>query len=139
VRTVRRLDRSDARRLVDAALERAAAIGVPMCVAVCDESGVLIAFERMDEGKVSGVSLAIDKAYTAAAARKSTAFYADDSNPASPGARIQGTDGGRFTRLRGGVPVEVSSSVVGAIGVSGGTGPQDVDVAEHAIMRFLGD
>lgn len=137
MRTVRRLDRADARLLVAAAIERAEAIGVPMCIAVADESGVLIAFERMDGGKVSGVSIAIDKAYTAAAARKSTAFYADDTNPASPGVRIQGTDGGRFIRLRGGEPVEVDGELVGAIGVSGGTGEEDVDVAAHAIERFL--
>lgn len=134
--TVRRLSRADARVLIEAALERAATIGVPMCVAVSDESGVLIAFERMDGGKVTSVSIAIDKAFTAAGAQASTAFYADESNPASPTWRIKGTNGGRFTTLRGGIPIDVDGQIVGAIGVSGGTGQQDVDVAEYAI-RWL--
>lgn len=132
--TVRRLDLADARVLITAAVERAGEIGVDMCVAVCDESGVLIAFERMDRGKVTSVAIAIDKAFTAAGAHKSTAFYAED--PASPTWRIKGTNDGRFTILRGGVPIVVDGAIVGAIGVSGGTGAEDVDVAEHAIARL---
>ena len=67
--------------------------------------------------------------------RGSTALYGDESDPASPTWRIKGTNGGRFSTLRGGIPIEVDGNVVGAIGVGSGTGPQDVDVAEHAIQR----
>ena len=133
--TFRRLGLDDARVLLDAAVARAKAIGVPISVAVSDESGTLIGFERMDGGKVTSVSIAIDKAFTAAGAKAPTSFYFDESNPASR--RIQGTNGGRFITLRGGVPVEVDGEIVGAIGVSGGTGQQDVDVADHATTALL--
>ena len=135
--TVRRLDITDARRILDAAARHAENLGVPMCTAVVDDAGVLIAFERLDGGKVSSVPIAIDKAFTAATARKATAFYSDEANPGSPGWRIKGTNGGRFTTIGGGVPVIVDGAVVGGIGVSSGTADQDVEVAEAALSQFL--
>ncbi|HEX6445150.1 MAG TPA: heme-binding protein [Streptosporangiales bacterium] len=135
--TIRRLDIADARLILAGAAEHAERIGVPMCTAVVDESGVLIAFERLDGGKVSSVAIAIDKAFTAAAARNTTAFYGDESRPGSPGWRIKGTNGGRFSTIGGGVPVVVDGQVVGGIGVSSGTAAQDVEVAEAALGHFL--
>lgn len=134
--TTRRLDNEDARQLLRSAAERAEAIGVPMCIAVADDAGVLIAFERMDGGKVSSVTIAIDKAFTAAAARNPTAFYGDESNPKSPQWRIQGTNGGRFSVIGGGLPVMVDGAVVGGVGVSSGSADQDEDVAAAAVASF---
>ena len=135
--TVRRLDITDARRILAAAALHAAKIGVPMCTAVVDDAGVLIAFERLDGGKVSSVPIAIDKAFTAATARKTTAFYGDEANPGSPGWRINGTNGGRFSTIGGGVPVVADGAVVGGIGVSSGTADQDIEVAEAALSHFM--
>ncbi|MQA04941.1 MAG: heme-binding protein [Streptosporangiales bacterium] len=135
--TTRRLDIADARCILRGAAEHADRIGVPMCSAVVDDAGVLIAFERLDGGKVSSVAIAIDKAFTAAAARNTTAFYGDDANPNSPGWRISGTNGGHFSTIGGGIPVVVDGAVVGGIGVSSGTATQDVEVAEAALDYFL--
>ncbi|MCQ8210354.1 heme-binding protein, partial [Cutibacterium acnes subsp. acnes] len=66
--TIKRLDISDARLLIKGAADKARDIGVPMCIAVVDESGNLVAFERMDGGKTTSVIIAQDKAFTAAAA-----------------------------------------------------------------------
>ncbi|KKK83561.1 hypothetical protein LCGC14_2792130, partial [marine sediment metagenome] len=46
--TVTRLDADDARKMLAGATEKARDIGVPMCIAITDEGGNLIAFERMD-------------------------------------------------------------------------------------------
>lgn len=135
--TTRRLDLADARRILQGAARRSEEIGVPMCTAVVDDSGTLIAFERLDGGKVSSVSIAVDKAYTAAAARNRTAWYGDESAQNSPTWRIKGTNGGRFSTIGGGVPVVVDGAVVGGIGVSSGSAAQDVDVAEAALTHFL--
>jgi uncharacterized protein GlcG (DUF336 family) len=137
VLTTRRLDIAEARLALQAAAERADEIGVPMCTAVVDDAGVLIAFERMDGGKVSSVSIAIDKAFTAAAARNPTAFYGDESNPKSPTWRIKGTNDGRFNVIGGGLPVVVDGAVVGGVGVSSGTAQQDEDVAQAAVTALL--
>ena len=63
--TVKRLDLADARILIEGAAEKAREIGVPMCIAITDESGNLIAFERMDGGKITSVTIAQDKSFTA--------------------------------------------------------------------------
>jgi uncharacterized protein GlcG (DUF336 family) len=131
--TVRRLDITDARALLRGAAAKAAAIGVPMCTAVTDESGNLIAFERMDGGKVTSIALAVDKAFTAAAARNATSFYGAASQPGSPAWGISLSNGGRFCVIGGGLPLVVDGVVVGGIGVSSGTAAQDEVVAEAAV------
>ena len=72
---VNRLCIEDARILIEGARQKAAQIGVPMCIAVTDDSGNLIAFERMNGGKAHSVHVSIDKAYTAGSARKATHEY----------------------------------------------------------------
>ena len=136
MRTVRRLDLEDARLLIRAGVAKAAQMGVPQCVAVTDESGILIAFERMDGGKVSSVSIAIDKAFTAAVARNATSFYGKASHPDGPAWGINQTNGGRFCVIGGGLPVVVDGVVVGGVGVSSGTAEQDEVVARAAVEEF---
>jgi glc operon protein GlcG len=45
--------------------------------------------------------------------------------------------GGKLTTLKGGVPVDVDGQVIGAVGVGGGTGEQDADVARAGIKKLL--
>ena len=68
--TVNRLSHADALILIHGAREKAYEIGVPMCISVVDESGNLIAFERMDGAKAHSILISQDKAYTGGAARK---------------------------------------------------------------------
>lgn len=131
--TIRRLDISDARILIAGARARADQIGVPMCIAVTDESGNLLAFERMDGGKVTSITIAIDKAFTAAAARKPTHEYAEAAQPGSPAFGINSAIAGRLMVVAGGMPVVSEGSVVGGIGISSGTPAQDNDVADAAV------
>lgn len=135
--TIRRLDLTDARRLIAAARARADEIGVPMCIAVTDESGQLIAFERMDGGKVTSTTIAIDKAFTAAAAKKATHEYGAASQPGAPAYGIASAIGGRLMVVGGGFPIIVDSDVIGGIGVSSGTPAQDQDVAQAGIAGWL--
>ena len=115
--TINRLDIADAGVLIAGARAKSAEIGVPMCIAITDESGNLVAFERMDGGKVTSITIAIDKSYTASAAKKATHEYGDASQPGAPAYGI--------------------ASVVGAIGVSSGTPMQDREVAQAGIDAFL--
>lgn len=135
--TITRLDITDARALIAGATARAVEIGVPMCIAITDESGQLIAFERMDGGKVTSTTIAIDKAFTAAAARKATHDYGTASQPGAPAYGIASAIGGRLMVVGGGLPVIVNGAVVGGIGVSSGTPAQDQDVAQAGIDAFL--
>lgn len=133
MKTVTRLDLDDARKLIAGATAHAVEIGVPMCIAVADESGQLIAFERMEGGKVTSTTIAIDKAFTAAAAKKATHEYGISSQPGSPAYGINSAIGGRLMVVAGGLPVYSDGEVVGAIGVSSGTPAQDQAVAQAGI------
>lgn len=135
--TIKRLSAADAETLVQAAVDKSNEIGIPMCIAVTDESGNLIRFERMDGGKVSSISIAIDKAFTGAAARKGTHVYNQLCQPGEPTFGIHITNGGRFSIIGGGLPIVVDGEVVGGIGVSSGTAGEDQIVAEAAVEQFL--
>lgn len=135
--TVNRLDISDARVIIAGACARAGEIGVPMCIAITDESGNLIAFERMDGGKVTSITIAIDKSFTASGAKKATHEYGQASQPGGAAYGIASAISGRLMVVAGGLPVAVNGEVVGGIGVSSGTPAQDQDVAQSGIDAFL--
>ncbi|SRR6056297_916553 len=134
--TIKRLDLEDARRLLKGAREKATEIGVPMCIAITDESGNLVAFERMDGGKVTSITIAIDKSYTASGAKKATHEYGEASQPGAPAYGIGSAIGGRLMVVGGGLPVIVDGEVVGGIGVSSGTPMQDREVAQAGLDAF---
>lgn len=135
--TIQRLSIDDAKVLIDGARAEASKIGIPMCIAVVDESGNLIAFERMDGGKITSVTVAQDKAFTAAAARKATHEYNAACVPGNLVFGIHTAMGGRLSVVGGGLPVSVNGAVVGGIGISSGTPQQDMQCAQAGIDHFL--
>lgn len=135
--TINRLSQADAQLLIQGAREKAHAIGVPMCIAIVDESGHLIAFERMDGGKATSVTIAQDKAFTAGAARKATHEYNEVCQPGNLAFGIHTALGGRLCIVGGGLPVYVNGEVVGGIGLSSGTPAQDMECAQAGIDHFL--
>jgi uncharacterized protein GlcG (DUF336 family) len=135
--TIKRLSSAEARVLIEGAKAKAVEIGVPMCIAVVDESGNLIAFERMDGGKITSVTVAQDKAFTAAAARKATHEYNAACVPGNLVFGIHPALGGRLSVVGGSLPVSVDGTVVGGIGISSGTPQQDMTCAQAGIDHFL--
>lgn len=134
--SIPRLSHADALVLMRGAEEKSRQIGVPMCIAVCDESGNLIAFQRMDGSKVLSVTLAQDKAMTAAVARAPTHVYNAACVPGKLGYGIHNAMGGRFSLVGGGYPVVVDGETVGAIGCSSGTADQDMECAAAGLVAF---
>lgn len=135
--TIHRLSLDDAHLLLQGAKQKAEEIAVPMCIAVVDESGNLIAFERMDGGKTTSVTIAQDKAFTAAAARKATHEYNAVCQPGNLAFGIHTEVGGKLSVVGGGLPVMVDGEVVGGIGLSSGTPQQDMGCAEAGIAHFM--
>jgi len=133
---IERLALEEARVLIEGAVAKSIEMGIPMCIAVTDEAGNLIAFDRMNGGKISSISIAIDKAFTAAAARNPTHVYNQLCQPGQPTFGIHITNNGHFCIIGGGLPVKVRGEVVGGIGVSSGTALQDIEVAEAALRYF---
>lgn len=135
--TINRLSQADAQILIAGARQKSQEIGVPMCIAITDESGNLIAFERMDGGKAHSITVAIDKAFTAGASRKATHEYNAVNTPGSLAFGIHTECGGRISTVGGGIPVVVDGDYVGGIGVSSGSPQQDMDCAQAGIDSFL--
>lgn len=122
-----------AHRMIAVAEDKARDIGVPMVIAVCDESGVLKAFSRMDGAALLSVQVAQDKAYTAVGFGLPTEGWHDfirDDPPLAAGA-VGGID--RLVIFGGGYPIKAGDRVVGAIGVSGGHYTQDMEVAKAGL------
>ncbi|WP_276717875.1 GlcG/HbpS family heme-binding protein [Pseudooceanicola nitratireducens] len=135
--TVTRLELNDAHVMLRAARAKADEIGVPMCIAITDDAGNLVAFERMDGGKVTSSTIAIDKSFTASGAKKATHEYGDASQPGKPAYGIASAIGGRLMVVGGGLPVMVNGQCVGGIGVSSGTPAQDMEVAQAGLDAVL--
>ena len=119
-----------ARAVVDAARQRAEEIGVPMNIAVVDEGNNLTAFARMDGAWLGSIDIAQNKAYTSRAFDMSTKELAPLCQPDQPLFGIHASNQGRLIVFAGGIPLRANGTVIGAIGVSGGSVEQDHDVAE---------
>jgi uncharacterized protein GlcG (DUF336 family) len=122
-----------AHRIVAAAEAKANEMGHPFVIAVCDESGVLKAFSRMDGAALLSVQVAQDKAYTAVGFGMPTEGWHDfikDDPPLALGAP-SGID--RLVIFGGGYPISIDGQIAGAIGVSGGHYSQDMEVAKAGL------
>jgi uncharacterized protein GlcG (DUF336 family) len=97
-------------------------------IAIVDTGGHLVYFEKMQDTQTGSVELAIEKARTAALFRRPTKVFEDGVAGGGEGLRLLRLTGA--IPIDGGVPIVVDGKLIGAIGVSGGTGAQDGEVAE---------
>lgn len=126
----------DARRILAAGEAKARAIGQPMNLAVVDAGGNLVAHIRMDGAWIGSIDISINKAFTARAFDLSTKSLAENAQPGGQFYGIHASNGGRIMIFAGGIPLQRDEQIVGAIGVSGGSGEQDQTVAEAAVAAF---
>ena len=120
-----------AQKMVDAALAKAKAIGVPLNVAILDDGGNLKAFSRMDGAPILSIEIAQNKAYTALFGIPTQDFFNFiQGEPSLLAGVLQAT---RVAAYGGGFPIKVDGAIVGAIGVSGGTMQNDVDCAQAGL------
>ncbi len=127
---------ADARKIIAAAEKKAAEIKQPMNIAVADSGGNLIAHVRMDGAWLGSIDISIKKAFTARAFDLSTKDLAVESQPGKQFFGIHASNDGRIMIFAGGIPLKRDGKVVGAIGVSGGSGDQDHSVAEAGAAAF---
>ena len=119
-----------ARRVIAAAEKKAGEIGQPMNIAVADEGGNLVAHVRMDGAWLGSIDVSINKAFTSRAFDISTKALGEHSQSGNQFFGIHVSNHGRIMIFAGGIPLKQGGKVVGAIGVSGGSGEQDHAVAE---------
>lgn len=126
----------DAKKIILAGEKKAAEIGQPMNIAVVDEGGNLVAHVRMDDAWIGSIDISINKAFTARAFDIATKELAKHSQPGQQFYGIQQSNHERIMIFAGGIPLKRNGKVIGAVGVSGGTGDQDQEVAEAAVKGF---
>jgi uncharacterized protein GlcG (DUF336 family) len=112
-----------AKRVAAPALTEASRNNWAMAVAVVEGAGDLVYFEKMDATQAGSVVIAIDKARSAARFKRPTKAFQDMLAAGGDGWRVLGLNGA--VPVEGGVPIVIDGKIVGAIGVSGGTSPQD--------------
>ena len=127
---------ADARRILAAAEKKADEIGQPMNVAVVDEGGNLIAFERMTNAWLGSIDIAQKKAWTSRAFDITTQDLGKHSQSGDQFFGIHASNNGKVMIFAGGIPIKKDGKVVGAIGVSGGSGAQDHEVAEAGVAAY---
>ena len=97
-----------------------------VAVAIVDNHGLLVYCEMLDDTQTASANIALEKARTSATYRRATKELEDGI--AAGRVAILGLPGA--TPIEGGLPIVVGGKMIGAIGVSGVTSPQDGMVAK---------
>lgn len=130
--TVQTIANELADALIAGAVAKANEMQVPMCIALCDPSGTLVAFRRMDHAPLLSVQIAQDKAYTAVSFGMATHEWHEFIKNDPP--LLEGiVHTPRLVVFGGGYPIKVDGVMVGGIGVSGGHYSHDMEVAQAAL------
>ena len=125
-----------ARRLSEAVRAEAARIGVNAVVAISDRAGRPILVECMDDAYIASYDIALNKAYTVTALKMSTSQLKPLAQPGQPLYGIQFTNQGRIVIFGGGEPLKRGDTIVGGLGVSGGSEEQDTALAVYGKQIF---
>lgn len=125
-----------AKRAAAAAIAEAERNGWTMAVAIVDAAGDLVYFEKMDETQTGIVTVSQSKARSAARFKRPTKAFQDALTATPDGLRILGIEGA--VPVEGGVPIVIGGKIVGAIGLSGGTSPQDGQCAKAGLDVIQG-
>lgn len=120
-----------AKKAVAAALVEARKNNWPVAIAVVDNAGMLVAYERMDNTQTASVQISQDKAASAAMFRRSTKVFQDAVAGGGAGVRILGLRGA--SPIEGGLVLMLDGKVIGGIGVSGVNSDQDAVVAKAGV------
>jgi uncharacterized protein GlcG (DUF336 family) len=120
----------EARKIIASASKKAVEIGQPMNIAIVDGGGNLLAFERMEGAWLGSIDISMKKAWTSRAFDISTQQLSGPSQPGQQFYGIHASNDGKVMIFAGGIPLKKDGKIIGAIGVSGGSGEQDQAVAE---------
>ena len=131
-----------ARKAIQGAEAKAVELKLQSNIAVVDDAGLLLAFERMDGARPASIATSQTKAVSAATFRSATGPVTSGGKPDDALFNLSlqaaaASSGGKITALQGGIPIVVDGQVVGAIGVAGGSGEQDLEVARAGVAAFV--
>lgn len=128
------LDLETAKKLISAVEERAKEQGKHAVIAVCNAEGNPIAVHVMDGAFLVSYEVAVKKAYTTVAVKMSTMELSALCQPGGTFYGLQALD--KVITFGGGIPLYQNGVIVGGLGVSGGTGEEDHDLALYGAAVF---
>ena len=122
------------KRIAEAAERKAGEIGIGIVFAAVDKGGNLVLLHRTDGSLLASIDIAANKAYTSLLLRAPTDKVGELAQPGKELYGIGTTNNGRIITFGGGFPVEIDGEIIGAIGVSGGSVSQDMEIASYALQ-----
>lgn len=125
-----------AKRLATVAEQEATRLGVRIVVSITNPEGNLVLLHRMDGAALASVSVSMDKAYSAAALQGPTHEFSELGEPGGSAYGLHTSDGGRLTLFGGGFPLLQDGQMVGAVGISGASTEEDMDIARAVLEEF---
>lgn len=134
--TGRKMTLAAATSLIARVEEKAAEWGMRVVTAVSDAAGRPVAIHCMDGAYIGSFDVALNKTYTSIAFQMSTARLGTLSQPGESLYGIQFTNEGRIVIFGGGELLEENGTIIGALGVSGGTAVQDTELAAYGKTIF---
>ncbi|ADO81841.1 GlcG/HbpS family heme-binding protein [Ilyobacter polytropus] len=129
----KRITLAAAKLMGEKALEKSVEIGKPFVFSVVDAGGHILYTQRMEDAFITSISIAIDKAFTAATMKRATHLLTERVKPESELFGLNHTNNGRIVPFGGGLPVTVDGEVIGGVGASGGTVEEDIQVVTAAL------
>jgi glc operon protein GlcG len=127
------LTHEDVRKVMDAALAEARANSWNVSIAILDDGGHLLGFERMDGATPANAGIAVEKGRTAALSRRSSGMW-EDLIKGGRTAMLKMPD---ILPVQGGMPIMVDGVCIGGVGVSGVQSQQDEQIATAGISVLL--
>lgn len=123
----------DCTTIMKAAQAEARANSWIVSIAILDDGGHLLAFERMDGATPASAAIATEKGRTAAISRRSSGMWEE----LIKGGRTAMLKMPNLLPVQGGMPILVEGNCIGAVGVSGVQSQQDEQIATAGINALL--
>ena len=136
IQTMDRVTLDIAKKLIEKTESYATSVGKKAVIAVCGPEGNPIAVHAMDGAYLVSFDVAVKKAYTAVSVKMSTMELSKLVQPGGMFASLEVIEKDRMVFFGGGVPIFVGDKMVGGLGISGGTGEEDDDIAQYALSVF---
>ena len=128
-----RITLEGAKKLIEKIEQEALRRGKKAVIAVCGPDGNPIAVHVMDGAFLVSFDVALKKAYTSVAVKMSTMELSALAQPGGTFYGVDKMDGGKIVIFGGGVPLKSEDTIIGGLGISGGTGEEDHSLAEYGL------
>lgn len=134
-----RITLNTAKKLIEKLEQEALRRGQHAVIAVCNPEGNPVAVHVMDGAFIVSFGVAMKKAYTAVAVKMSTMELSKLAQPGETFYGVDKLDGGKIVIFGGGIPLKSGDTIIGGLGISGGTGKEDHSLAEYgqAVLNEL--